>query len=92
MELEYIDGIYHYVNCIHIFNLFLLNYHTMIANGVFLRDLCLLRKKNIVVDDQDYLILWEMILKMDLITQNLTQSSKLGMVKNVYAIIVHIVG
>ena len=64
----------------------------MIANGVFLRDLCLLRKKNIVVDDQDYLILWEMILKMDLITQNLTQSSKLGMVKNVYAIIVHIVG
>ena len=29
--------------------------------------------------------------KMDLITQNLKQSSKLGMVKNVYVIIVHIV-
>ena len=40
---------------------------------------------------QIYLILWEMILKMDLITQNLKQSSKLGMVKNVYVIIVHIV-
>ena len=37
------------------------------------------------------LILWEMILKMDLITQNLKQSSKLGTVKNVYVIIVHIV-
>ena len=40
---------------------------------------------------QSYLILWETILKMDLITQNLKQSSKLGMVKNVYVIIVHIV-
>ena len=40
---------------------------------------------------QIYLILWEMTLKMDLITQNLKQSSKLGMVKIVYVIIVHIV-
>ena len=37
------------------------------------------------------LILWEMTLKMDLITRNLKQSSKLGMVKIVYVIIVHIV-
>ena len=40
---------------------------------------------------QSYLFLWEMILKTDLITQNLKQSSKLGMMKNVYVIIVHIV-
>ena len=35
------------------FDLFLLNYHETIANGVFIRDLCLLRENNIVVDDQD---------------------------------------
>ena len=34
-------------------NLFLLNHHKTIANGVFIRDLCLLRENNIVVDDQD---------------------------------------
>ena len=34
------------------FDLFLLNHHTTIANGVFIRDLCLLRKNNIVFDDQ----------------------------------------
>ena len=32
--------------------LFLLNHHKTIANGVFIRDLCLLRENNIV-DDQD---------------------------------------
>ena len=41
---------------------------------------------------QSYLILWEMNLKLDLITQNLKQSSNIGMVKNAYVIIVHIVG
>ena len=35
------------------FDLFLLNYHKTIANGVFIRDLFLLRESNIVVDDQD---------------------------------------
>ena len=35
------------------FNLFLLNHQKRIANGVFIRDLCLLRENNIVVDDQD---------------------------------------
>ena len=50
MELEYMYGIYHYVNC---FDLFLLNHHKTIANGVFKRDLCLLRENNIVDDDQD---------------------------------------
>ena len=35
---------------------------------------------------QIYLILWEMTLKMDLITRILKQSSKLGMVKTVYVI------
>ena len=40
---------------------------------------------------QIYLIRCEMIFKMDLITQNLKQSSKFGMVNNVYVIIVHIV-
>ena len=41
---------------------------------------------------QSYLIVCKIILKMDLITQNLKQSSKLSMVKNAYVIIVHIVG
>ena len=37
------------------FDLYLLNYHnTTIANGVFIRDLCLLKENNIVVDDQDF--------------------------------------
>ena len=35
------------------FDLFLLNHHKSIANGVFIRDLCLLRENNIVDDDQD---------------------------------------
>ena len=35
------------------FYLFLLNHHKTIANGVFIRDLCLLRENNIVDDDQD---------------------------------------
>ena len=62
------DHIYiYYMNmfiCIHVwylplcklykcFDLFLLNHHNTIANGVFIRDLCLLRENNIVDDDQD---------------------------------------
>ena len=35
------------------FDLYPLNHHNTIANGVFIRDLCLLRENNIVVDDQD---------------------------------------
>ena len=35
------------------FDLYLLNHHNTIANGVFIRDLCLLRENNIVVGDQD---------------------------------------
>ena len=35
------------------FDLYLPNYHNTIANQVFIRDLCLLRENNIVVDDQD---------------------------------------
>ena len=35
------------------FYLYLLNHHNTIANGAFIRDLCLLRENNIVVDDQD---------------------------------------
>ena len=35
------------------FDLYLLNYHNTIANEVFIRDLCLLRENNIVVDGQD---------------------------------------
>ena len=35
------------------FDFFLLNHHKTIANGVFIRDLCLLRENNIVDDDQD---------------------------------------
>ena len=35
------------------FDLLLLNHHKTIANDVFIRDLCLLRENNIVVDDQD---------------------------------------
>ena len=35
------------------FNLFLLNHHKTIANGIFIRNLCLLRKNNIVDGDQD---------------------------------------
>ena len=35
------------------FDLFLLNHHKTIANGVFIRDLCLLRENNIVDDDHD---------------------------------------
>ena len=46
-------GIYHYVNCINVFDLYLLNHHNTIANGVFILDLCLIRENNIVVDDQD---------------------------------------
>ena len=53
MELECMYGIYHYVNCINVFDLFLLNHHKTIAKGVFIRDLCLLRENNIVDDDQD---------------------------------------
>ena len=34
-------------------DLFLLNHHNTFANGVFIRDQCLLRENNIVVDDQD---------------------------------------
>ena len=34
-------------------DVFLLNHHKTIANGVFIRDLCLLRENNIVDDDQD---------------------------------------
>ena len=36
----------------------------MIANGVFIRDLCLLRENNIVVDDQ-YLTSTELIYMID---------------------------
>ena len=46
-------GIYHYVNCNKCFDLYLLNPHNTIANGVFIRDLCLLGDNNIVVDDHD---------------------------------------
>ena len=35
------------------FDLYLLNHHNTIANGVFIRDLCVLRENNIVDDDQD---------------------------------------
>ena len=35
------------------FDLFLLNHHKTIANGVFIRNLCLLREDNIIDDDQD---------------------------------------
>ena len=35
------------------FDLYLLNHRNTIAHGVFIRDLCLLRENNIVVDDQD---------------------------------------
>ena len=35
------------------FDLYLLNHHSTIADGVFIRDLCLLRENNIVVADQD---------------------------------------
>ena len=35
------------------FDLFLLNHHKTIANGVFISELCLLRENNIVDDDQD---------------------------------------
>ena len=35
------------------FDVFLLNHHKTIANGVFIRDRCLLRENNIVDDDQD---------------------------------------
>ena len=35
------------------FDVFLLNHHKTIANGVFIRDPCLLRENNIVDDDQD---------------------------------------
>ena len=34
-------------------DLFLLNHHKTIANGVFIHDLCLLIDNNIVDDDQD---------------------------------------
>ena len=32
----------------------MLNHHNPIADDVFIRDLCLLRENNIVVDDQDF--------------------------------------
>ena len=35
------------------FDLYLLKHHNTIANGVFIRDLCLLRENNIIVKDQD---------------------------------------
>ena len=35
------------------FDLYLVNHHNTIANGVLIRDLCLLRENNIVLDDQD---------------------------------------
>ena len=35
------------------FDLYLLKHHNTIADGAFIRDLCLLRENNIVVDDQD---------------------------------------
>ena len=35
------------------FDLYLLNHYNTIANGVFIRDPCLLRENNIVVDDKD---------------------------------------
>ena len=47
--------VYHLTLCklYKCFDVFLLNHYNMIANGVFIRDLCLLRENNIVVDDQD---------------------------------------
>ena len=41
------------INMYKCFDLFLLYHHKTIANGVFIRDLCLLRENNIVDDDQD---------------------------------------
>ena len=38
------------------FDLYLLNYYNTIVNLVFIRDLCLLRENNIVVDDQELTI------------------------------------
>ena len=35
------------------FDLYLLNHHNTIADGIFIRDLCSLRENNIVVDDQN---------------------------------------
>ena len=35
------------------FDLYLLKHHNTMANRVIIRDLCLLRENNIVVDDQD---------------------------------------
>ena len=40
-------------NNLTLFDLFLPNHHKTIANGDFIRDLCLLRENNIVDDDQD---------------------------------------
>ena len=48
------------------FDLYLLNHHNMIANGVFIRDLCLLRENNLVVDGQD-LTGTELIFMVDLL-------------------------
>ena len=53
MELEYMYGIYHQKKLYKCFDLFLLNHYETIANGVIIRDLCLLRENNIVDDDQD---------------------------------------
>ena len=53
MESEYTYGTYHYVNCKKCFDLYLLNHHNTIANGLFIRNLCFLRENNIVDDDQD---------------------------------------
>ena len=51
MELEYMElELCKLYKC---FDLFLLNHHKTIANAVFIRDICLLRENNIVVDNQD---------------------------------------
>ena len=52
---DFVDRIHvrHLQLCKSYFDLYVLNYHKTIANGVFVRDLCLLRENNIVADDQD---------------------------------------
>ena len=50
-------------------------------NYLTIKQLHIMAKTHYNLMVQSYLILWEMILKMDLITQNLKQGSKLGMVK-----------
>ena len=46
--------------------MYLLNHHNAITNGVFIRDLCLLRENNIVVDDQE-LTKTELIYMIDIL-------------------------